>query len=90
MWIELRPSKELEDSLLHAFGDHVLETLRLVVDLVPAVAEDLDQEHLEQAVMADQLQRDPPALASELLAAVAVVLDEALRRQAGDHLADTW
>src|SRR2546428_8516118 len=38
--------------------------------------------------MADQLQGDFAAIRSELLAAVAVVFDQALGRQAGDHLAD--
>src|SRR2546426_9738213 len=38
--------------------------------------------------MADQLQGDFAAVRSELLAAVAVVFDQALGRQAGGHLAD--
>jgi hypothetical protein len=58
------------------------------VDLVPAVAEHLDQEHLEEAVVADELEGYLPAFAGELLASVAVVLDQALGRKAVDHLAD--
>jgi len=36
----------------------------------PGVAEDLDEEHLEQAVVADELEGDLAAFACELLAAV--------------------
>jgi len=60
------------------------------VHLIPAVAEHLDEEHLEEAVVTDQLERDLAALPGELLAAVAVVLHEALRAQAGHHLAHAW
>ncbi len=56
----------------------MLEALGLVVDLVPRVAEDLDQEDLQQAVVADELERDLATLPRQLLAAVPVVLDEAL------------
>ena len=66
----------------------MLQALGLVVHLVPAVAEHLDEEHLEQAVVAHELEGDLAALAGQLLAAVAVVLDEALGGQARDHLAD--
>ncbi|GAC1671062.1 MAG: hypothetical protein PVS3B2_12500 [Candidatus Dormibacteraceae bacterium] len=66
----------------------MLETLGLVMDLVQAVAEHLNKEHFEQAVMADELEGDLATLASQLLAAVAVVLYEALGAEAGDHLAD--
>src|SRR5205823_3057729 len=86
--VELRPAQQLEDALLHPLRDHVLEALRLVVDLVPAVAEHADQKDLQQAVVADQLQGDFAAVRGELLAAVAVVFDQALGGQAGDHLAD--
>src|SRR5437868_9824639 len=68
----------------------MLEALRLVVDLVPAVAENAHEKNLQQAVVPDQLQSDLAAVRSELLAAISVVLDQALRRQPGDHLADAW
>ena len=58
------------------------------MDLVPAVTQDPDQEHLEKAVVTDQLQCDLPPLSGELLAAIAVMPYESLRREAGDHLAD--
>src|SRR5713101_7418498 len=86
--VQLRPAEQLEDSSLHPLRDHVLESLGLVVDLVPAVAEHLDQEHLEQAVVADQLEGDLPSFLRELLAAVPVVLDQALGGEPRHHLAD--
>jgi hypothetical protein len=85
--VDLGASEELEDARLHALGDDVLEALGLLVHLVPAVAEDLDQEHLEQAVMADELDRDAPSLPRQLLAAVTVVLYQPLRRESRNHLA---
>ena len=85
--VELRPAEELEDASLHGLGDHVLEALGLLMDLVPAVAEHLDQEHLEQPVMAHELERDLSAFACQLLAAIPVVLDQSLGIQSGDHLA---
>src|SRR5262249_6974124 len=88
--VELGLAEELEDALLHSLRDHVLEAFGLIVDLVPGVAEDPDEEHLEQAVMAHQLQGDLTALAGQLLPAVAVVLDQALGSQPADHLADAW
>ena len=57
--VQLGTAEQLEDPLLHALRDDMLQTLGLVVHLVPAVAEDLDQEHLEQAVVADELQGRP-------------------------------
>src|SRR5712692_1659455 len=61
----------------------MLESLCLFVDLVPAVAEHLDEEHLQEAVMADELEGDLPALACQLLPAVPILRDEPR-----DHLAD--
>src|SRR6266571_2387854 len=88
MRVQLRPAEQLEDSSFHPLRDHVLEALGLVVDLVPRVAQHLDQEHLEQAVVADELEGDLPAFLCQLLAAVPVVLDQALGGEPGDHLAD--
>src|SRR5436190_1090613 len=80
-------AEQFEDSSLHPLRDHMLESLGLVVDLVPGVAQHLDQEHLEQAVVADELEGDLPAFLGELLAAVPVVLDQALCGEPRDHLA---
>src|SRR6266849_1844236 len=86
--VELRAAEQLEDSLLHPLRDHMLEALRLLVNLVPAVAEHPDEEHLQEPVVPDQLEGHLPALARQLLTAVPVVLDQALCLQPRDHLAD--
>src|SRR5258706_4763030 len=86
--VQLRPAEKLEDSSLHPLRDHVLQPLGFLVCLVPRVAEHLDQEHLEQAMVADQLEGDLPAFFGELLAAVPVVLDQALGGESSHHLAD--
>jgi hypothetical protein len=45
--------------------------------LVPRHAEALDEEELEQAVVADHLERDAPAASGQANAPVALVLDDA-------------
>ena len=47
-----------------------------------------NQEHLQQAVVPHELQRDLPAFPRELLTAVTIVLDQPLRGEPHDHLAD--
>ena len=49
------------DQLLELLGEHVLEHLGLVVHAVPRHAERLGQVELEQAVVADDLERDARA-----------------------------
>jgi len=66
----------------------VLEALGLVVDLIPAVTQHLHEEHFEEAMVPDELDGHLAALAGQLLAAVAVVLDEPLRAKPRHHLAD--
>jgi hypothetical protein len=53
MGIELGATEQLEDPLLHALRDHVLEVLGY----------SWDEEHLQQSVMPDELERDLPTLA---------------------------
>ena len=50
----------LRDPGLEALRNHVLQPLRLLVDLVPAVTQYLHEEGLEKPVMAEHLQRHPP------------------------------
>ena len=49
------------DQLLQLLREHVLEHLGLVVDAVPRHAERLGQVQLQQPVVAQHLERDPPA-----------------------------
>ena len=86
MWVELRPAEELEDAGLHRLGDHVLEALGLLVDLVPAVAEGLGQVHLEQPVVADHLQRHRLPRGRQRGAPVAIVGDQSQLAEPDQHL----
>jgi len=64
------------DDLLELAGEHVLEDLGLGVDPIPRDLEDLRQEELEQAVVADDLERDATAVGGQAHAAIGRVLGE--------------
>ena len=66
----------------------MLEHLGLGVHLVPGHAEALDEEQLDEPVVADHLEGDAPAVLGEPHAAVALVLDEAERRELAQHPRD--
>jgi hypothetical protein len=50
VWIRLRPAEHLVHSLDQPLTDHVLELLGLVVDLVPGVAHESNEEELDEAM----------------------------------------
>ena len=64
------------DQLLEFFGQDVLEHLRLLVHAVPGDAKALGEVELEQAVMAQNLERDPPAIFGQRDAVIRLMLDE--------------
>ena len=66
----------------------MLEHLRFGVHLVPGHAEVLDEEQLDEAVVADDLERHAPAALGEADAAVALVLDEPECRELAEHPRD--
>ena len=66
----------------------MLEHLGLGVHLVPGHAEALDEEQLDEPVVPDHLERDAPPALGEADAAVALVLDEAERRELAQHPRD--
>ena len=66
----------------------MLEHLGLGVHLVPGHAEALDEEQLDEPVMADHLERDTPPALGETDAAVALVLDEPEVRELAQHPRD--
>ena len=76
------------DQLLELLRQRVLEDLRLGVHLVPRHPEVLDEEQLEQPVVADHLERDMAAAFGETDAAVALVLDETEGRELTEHPRD--
>ena len=63
----------------------MLEHLRLRVDPVPWHAENISEEELDEAVMADDLEGDPLALGGQARAVVGLVLDDALVCQPLQH-----
>ena len=81
MRIVRRVAEPRRDQLLELLGDVVLEHLGLVVDAVPRHAE-LRQQQLEQAVVADHLERDAPPVLGQRDAVVGLVRDEARARRA--------
>jgi hypothetical protein len=83
--IELRIAELRGDPLGEPVRQHVLEQLRLLVDEVPRDVEHLDEQQLEQAVVAERAQRDAAALVGEADAAVALVLEQAQLVEAAQH-----
>jgi hypothetical protein len=65
------------DQLLEVLGDVVLEHLRLGVDAVARHPQGFGEEGLDQAVMADHLERDPLACRGQADSLVGDVLGEA-------------
>ena len=73
------------DPLRELVGEHVLEQLGLLVDEVPRHVEHLDEQELEQPVVAERAQRDAAALGGEPDPAVALVLEQAELGEAAQH-----
>ena len=71
MRVELGIAELGGDALFESLGDEVLEALGLLVHLFHGVVEDLVEEGLDEAMMADDLERAPLAGRRELHAAVA-------------------
>ena len=78
-------TEECGDPILEFLGQHVLEDLGLVVDLVPRHPHHLGQIRLEEAVMADHLESDIPAL-GEGRAPVGDVLHQPHRGELLQHV----
>jgi hypothetical protein len=73
------------DSFLEPLGDVVLEALGLGVHLLPRDAEMLDEEELEQPVMAQHLERGGGAARRQNDAVVRLVLDQPEAVELLDH-----
>ena len=65
----------------------MLQAVRLLVDLVPPVAQRAHQVGLDQAVVADHFEGDLDSLGGEPGPVVGVVDDEAQRCELAEHLA---
>ncbi len=81
-------TERLGDQLLELLGDHVLEHLGLGVHPIPRHFERLGEEQLEQAVVADHLERDPAPVLGQAHAAIGVVLDQPELAEALEHRRD--
>jgi len=73
------------DARLQLLRDHVLEPVRFVVHVVDVQPERLREVELEQAVMADHLDRDALAGLGEPSAAVGLVVEEPERAELLQH-----
>jgi hypothetical protein len=73
------------DPLLEVLGDVVLEHLCLVVDLVPRHPEGIGEIGLDQAVVADHLERHPLARGAQRHPVVGPVLDQTHVRHPLEH-----
>ena len=80
-------AERLVDPRLELLGKRVLEPVGLVVDVGDVEAERLREVQLEQAVMADHLERDAFACRRQLDAAIGLVPRELERRELLDHRA---
>ena len=85
MWIVGRVAELGGDQLLELLGEHVLEHLRLLVDAIPGHPEALHQVQLEQPVVADHLERDPPPGLGQRHAVVGLVGHEPELAEPLDH-----
>ena len=87
MRIVRRIAERAIDPRLELFRDHVLEPFRLVMDVVHVQSERLGEVELEQAVVANDLERNLFARARERDPAIRLVSGEAQGRELLHHRA---
>src|SRR5579875_2048470 len=80
-----RPPERVEQALLYLLGKVVLETRREAVSLLPAVAEHVGQETLDDTVPAHYGGSQPPSSWRQLDTLVGRVLDQPPRQQVLHH-----
>ena len=80
-----RKPERTVDPRFELLGDHVLEPVGLVVDSLHIEPQRLGEIELDQAVVADHLQRHPLAVRGEPGTAVGLVLDQPERRELLHH-----
>ncbi len=76
MRVDRRVTEPRGDQLLELLGEDVLEHLRLGVHAIPGHPELLSEEQLEQAVMAQHLQSNTPALVGQPHTVIGLMLDD--------------
>ena len=85
MRVDRRVAQARCDQLLQLLAEHVLEHLGLGVHAIPGHPELPGEEQLEQAVMAQHLQRHTPALVGQPHTVIRLVLDDPDLRQLAHH-----
>src|SRR5690625_3506248 len=88
MRVELRVAQRIGDAVLELLTDVVLQFLRLVMHLEPAVTERFLQVRLDEPVMADRLQRDLTARSGQARTGVRLVVNESQAAQFAQHAGD--
>jgi len=88
MRVDRREAEHLVHALDQPIRDRVLELFRFLVDLVPAHAENLHQEELDQPVAAQNVESETPPGLRELHTAVGHVVDQTALRQGLAHRRD--
>jgi hypothetical protein len=86
--VDRRVAQPRGDQLLEILGEHMLEHLRLRMHAVPRHPQLLGEEQLDQAVVAQDLERYPPPLAREPDSVIGLVLDQTEVGQLADHRRD--
>jgi hypothetical protein len=76
------------DALFQLFADDVLQDVRLLMNFIPTKAKRFHQVELDQAMVANDLKRDLPAVLRQPDAIVLFVVHEIESRQALDHIGD--
>ena len=89
MRVDRRVAQAPGDQLLELLREHVLEHLGLGVHAIPGHPELLGEKQLEQPVMAQHLQRDPPTLVGQPHTVIGLVLERAPPRRACAASPDT-
>ena len=85
MRVDRRVAQPRGDQLLELLREHVLEHLGLGMHAIPGHPELLGEEQLEQAVMAQHLQRHSPALVGQPHTVIGLMLDDPDLGQLAHH-----
>ena len=85
MRVDRRVAQARRDQLLELLGEHMLEHLGLGMHAIPGHPELLREEQLEQAVMAQHLQRDTAALVGQSHTVIGLMLDDPDLGQLAHH-----
>ena len=86
--IDFGAAEQFIDAVDEAVGDGVFELFGVSVDFIPAEAEGLNEEQLDESVSANDAGGELVAGGGELDAVVGSMFDEALGGELGEHAAD--